>query len=66
LGGAQQVAPAQYDRDRLQLDRGGYGVFLLRNSAQQLGTQAEAFEGRGNDVSPEFGLGGVSSTGSGR
>jgi hypothetical protein len=65
LRGAKQVAPAQYDGDRLQLDRGGDGVFLLRDSAQQLGTQAEAFERRGNDVSPEFGLGRVSSTGSG-
>jgi hypothetical protein len=48
LRGAQQVAPAQDDRDGLLLDRGGLRVTLFRDGAEQLGTQAETFEGRGN------------------
>jgi len=41
LGGAQQVAAGKDDGDGLQLDRGGRGVALLRNSAEQLGAEAE-------------------------
>src|SRR5688500_11578079 len=41
LGGAQKVAARKDDGDGLQLDRGGRGVALLRNSAEQLGAQAE-------------------------
>jgi hypothetical protein len=44
LRGAQQVAPAQDDRDRLLLDGGGLRVTLVGDSADQLGTQAEGFK----------------------
>ncbi len=44
LGGAEQIATAQDDRNGLRLDGGGLGVALLCDSAQQLGAQAETFE----------------------
>jgi len=49
LGGAEQVATREYEGDGLRLDGGGFGVALLRNRAQQLGNQPEAFEGRAYD-----------------
>jgi len=44
LGGAEQIAAGQHDRYRLYLNRGGLGVALLCDSAEQLGAQAESFE----------------------
>jgi hypothetical protein len=41
LGGAQQVFAGKDDGDGLRLDRGGRGVALLGDGAEQLGTQAE-------------------------
>jgi len=41
LRGAEQVASREDDRDGLKLDRGGLGVALLRDSAEQLGAKAE-------------------------
>ena len=41
LGGTEQIAPGEHDRDRLRLDGGGLGVALLADSAQQLGLQAK-------------------------
>jgi hypothetical protein len=38
LRGAEQVASREDDRDGLKLDRGGYGIALLRDSAEQLGS----------------------------
>src|SRR5439155_21447222 len=49
LGGAEQIAPGEHDRDRLRLDGGGLGVALLADSAQQLGLQAKLFKRRSND-----------------
>jgi hypothetical protein len=46
LGGAQEVAARKDDGDGLGLDGGGFGVALLRDRAQQLGREPEAFEGR--------------------
>jgi len=57
LGGAEQIAPGEHDRNRLRLDRGGLGVALLGNRAEQLGRQAEILERRSDDDSPEIGLG---------
>jgi len=37
----KQIVPGEHDRDRLRLDRGGLGVALLADSAQQLGLQAK-------------------------
>jgi len=44
LRGAEKVASGEDDGDGLRLDGGGFGVTLLRNGAQQLGQQPEAFE----------------------
>jgi hypothetical protein len=44
LGAGEHVAALQDDRDGLRLHRGGLRVTLIGNSADQLGTQAEAFE----------------------
>jgi hypothetical protein len=41
LGSAQQVFAGEDDGDGLRLDRGGRGVALVRDSAEQLGAQAE-------------------------
>jgi hypothetical protein len=41
LRGAEQVAACEDYRDGLRLDRGGNGVTLLGDSAEQLGRQAE-------------------------
>jgi hypothetical protein len=41
LRGAEQVAACQNDGNGLRLDRGGNGVALLGDSAEQLGRQAE-------------------------
>jgi hypothetical protein len=48
LGGAQKVFPGEDDGDGLRLDGGGRGVALVRDSAEQLGAQAEGFERRSN------------------
>ena len=50
LRGAEQVAAAQYDRNRLRLNGGGPRVALLGDRAQQLGAQAEGVERRSNGV----------------
>jgi len=44
LRGAEQVSSREYDRDRLRLDRGGLGIALLGDSAEQLGRKAEILE----------------------
>jgi hypothetical protein len=49
LRGAQQIASRKDDRNGLRLDRGGFCVTLLRDCAQQLGQQPEAFERRADD-----------------
>jgi len=41
LGGAQEVFAGENDGDGLRLDGGGGGVALIRDSAEQLGAQAE-------------------------
>jgi hypothetical protein len=41
LGSAQQVFTSEDDGDGLRLDRGGCGVALLGDSAEQLGLEAE-------------------------
>jgi hypothetical protein len=41
LRGAEKIAAGENDGDGLRLDRGGYGVALLADSAQQLGRQAK-------------------------
>ena len=38
---AEQVAARQHDGDGLRLDGGGYGIALVRDSAEQLGAKAE-------------------------
>ena len=52
LRGAEQVAPGQYDRNRLRLDRSGLRVALLGDGTQQRGHEPEGFKG-GNGNSPE-------------
>jgi hypothetical protein len=49
LRGAEQVAACEDDGNSLELDRGGLGIALLRNSAEQLGPEAEGFKRRSND-----------------
>ena len=44
LRGAEQVFAREYDRDGLRLDRGGLGIALLGDSAEQLGRKAEILE----------------------
>ena len=44
LGAGKYVAALQDERDRLRLYRGGLRVTLIDDSANQLGTQAKAFE----------------------
>jgi hypothetical protein len=46
LGGAEQVASREDDGNGLDLDGGGFCVALLRDGAQQLGQEPEAFESR--------------------
>jgi hypothetical protein len=41
LRGAEKIAAGENDGDGLRLDRGGYGVALLADSAKQLGRQAK-------------------------
>jgi hypothetical protein len=41
LRGAEQVASGEDDGNGLKLDRGGLGIALLRDSAEQLGSEAE-------------------------
>jgi len=41
LRGAEKIAAGEDDGDGLRLDRGGNGVALLGDSAEQLGRQAE-------------------------
>jgi hypothetical protein len=41
---AEQVAAGENDGDGLLLDRGGMGVALLGNAAEQLGPKAEILE----------------------
>jgi hypothetical protein len=41
LRGAEKVAAGENDGDGLRLDRGGNGVTLLTDSAEQLGRQAK-------------------------
>jgi hypothetical protein len=41
LCGAEKVAAGENDGNGLRLDRGGNGVALLGDSAEQLGRQAE-------------------------
>jgi hypothetical protein len=48
LRGAEQVAAGEDDRNGLRLDRGGNGVALLRDRAEQLGLEPERIE-RSND-----------------
>ena len=61
LGGAQEVAAGENDGDCLLLDRGGRGVALFRDSAEQLGAKAEGFKRRSNDYLLKLGLGSVCS-----
>jgi hypothetical protein len=44
LGGAEQVASRENDGDGLRLDRGGFGIALFRDGAEQLGQKPETFE----------------------
>jgi len=44
LGAGQNIAALQDDRNGLRLYRSGLRVTLIGNGADQLGTQAEAFE----------------------
>ena len=41
LGGAEQIFAGENDGDGLRLDGGGRGVALVRDSAEQLGLEAE-------------------------
>jgi hypothetical protein len=41
LGGAQKIFAGENYGDGLRLDRGGRGVALVRDSAEQLGLEAE-------------------------
>jgi hypothetical protein len=41
LRGAEKVPPCEDDGNRLDLNRGGLGVALLGNCAEQLGREAE-------------------------
>jgi len=41
LRGAEQVFAGKYDGDGLRLDGGGRGIALVRDSAEQLGLEAE-------------------------
>ena len=49
LRGAEQVAACENYRNGLRLNGGGDGVTLLRDSAQQLGRQAERIKRRSNE-----------------
>ncbi len=66
LSGAKQIATREDDRNRLRLNRGGLGVALLCDSAQQLGAQAETFERRCNDFLLNSAWEDMLPTGSGR
>jgi len=46
LRGPEQIASRKDDRDGLRLNGGGFCIALLRDGAQQLGQQPEAFEVR--------------------
>ena len=41
------VAAGKDERDRLTLDRGGLGIALVRDGAEQFGGQPEGIEGHG-------------------
>ena len=50
LRGAEQIAAREHRGNGLRLDRSGFGITLLADSAEQLGRQAEAFERRSNGL----------------
>ena len=48
LRGAEQIAAREHRGNGLRLDRSGFGITLLADSAEQLGRQAEIRERRAN------------------
>jgi hypothetical protein len=45
LGGGEDVAAGEDERDRLPLDGRGFDVTLVRDSADELGREPEGIEG---------------------
>ena len=50
LRARQNIASFEDERDALRLDGGRFGIALIRDSAEQLGRQAEALERRINGL----------------